>query len=774
MKDLYAEFTRDELWLVKERAWARPLQNTREAQFALGNGYLGTRGVLEEIPYDAMPGTYLAGIYDKMGSQVDELVNLPNPVNFSFTIEGEKLDLIATDILEHKRVLNMQKAVLVRHSVYEDTKHRRYDYQSLRFISLHNKNIGVMQIAVTALDANCLMDINSGIDTSISNAGILSEGRKRHFRIRELGQAHKAGFLAIETLEKKHIIVYWGGFYYEIRGKKVFAKDNIFRLRLKKGETVVFTKIFYIKHFPYRDRITSYKQETFRAFNKAFRSKFSTLLKNHINLWGKLWNKADILIEGTENLQKNLRFNIYHLLTCVHYDGGFSSIGARTLSGEGYRGHIFWDAEIMLLPFYLFNFPRVAKNILLYRYKRLDKARELAQNEGFKGARFAWESAGTGEEQTPKWAKHVNGTVVEIDTHRQEHHITADIAYAIFKYYVASGDEKFMEHYGYEMFFETARFWASRVEYNKRKKKYEIKHVIGPDEFHKDVSNNAYTNIMAKWNLLTAHKLFYRFRKKSSAYKELKNKLNLKEREVRNWKKIATDIIINMDKKKIIEQFDGYYKLRKVILSEADEKGMPLLPRNLKTEELEKTQLVKQADVLMLLYLFDDVFNQSTKIANYNFYISRTIHKSSLSPPVHSLLACKIQDLKSAYDLFKVALHTDISNIYKNTHEGIHAASLGGTWQIVVFGFAGISTRRGKMMVDPRLPRIWGRVIFSLVWKTEVVKFELTNEQIKVKILSPKKKTTELGIFNKMMSLQTNKAYTFSRRKVETKWEEFY
>ncbi len=774
MRDLYSDFTKDRLWLIEERQWIKRLQNIRETQFALGNGYLGMRGVLEEIPYDAMPGTYISGTYDKMGSQVDELVNFPNAVNFKFTIEGEKLDLAASDILGHQRALNMKKAVLTRHTLYKDIKKRRYDYQSLRFVSLHSRNIGAMQIAVTALDAACVIDINTGIDTSVSNSGILSEGRKKHFRVRELGQAHNTGFLEIETMEKKHIVQYWSGFYYEIDGKKSFAKDNVFRLRLKKGQTAIFTKIFYVKRFPYTEKRGAYKKKSFKVFNEAFQDEFPTLLKNHIKMWERLWEKADILIEGTENLQKNLRFNIYHMLACAHYDSGFSSIGARTLSGEGYRGHIFWDTEIFLMPFYLFNFPRVAKNMLLYRYRRLDQARELAQKEGFKGAKFAWESADTGEDETPEWSKDFDGTVIKIHTHQQEHHITADIARAVYNYYNTSGDEEFMKTCGYEMFFEAARFWASRVEYNKRKKRYEIKRIMGPDEFHKDVNNNAFTNIMAKWNLLTAYKLFSALKKKRSLSKKLKQKLDLTEKETKDWKKIAARITINVNKKKVIEQFDGYFKLKNVALRRSDEDGIPLIPAQLKAKGLGKTQLVKQADVLMALYLLDQVFGLKTKVANYDFYIPRTVHKSSLSPSIHSILAADAGDLTRAYSLFKASLHTDISNHYGNTRDGIHAASSGGTWQAVVFGFAGIKIRTGKITVNPRLPKRWSRVAFSLAWKGEVIKFELTNEAIKLKVHSRKRKETELGIFNQMMQLKTNKAYIFKRSAVKIKRGEFY
>lgn len=774
MKDYYFHFLKDELWLIKEAEWMASLQNIRETQFTLGNGYLGIRGVLEEIPYDATPGTYITGIYDKMGSQVDELVNLPNPVNFRFTIEGEKLDLIASDILDHKRVLNMKKAALVRETLYQDTKKRRYNYQSLRFVSLHNKNIGVMQIAVTPLDASCLMDVNTGIDTSISNMGILSEGRKRHFRVRELGQASHCGYVVIETFDKKHIVLYYSGFYYQINGKKTFAKDNIFRLKLKKGQTAVFTKVFYIKQFPYIEGQVPYKKQAFKVFNKAFRSKFSTLATNHIKAWERLWKKADVVIGGTENIQKNVRFNIYHMLICAHFDNGFSSIGARTLSGEGYRGHIFWDTEIFLMPFYLFTLPRVAKNMLLYRYKRLDKARELAQKEQFKGAKFAWESAGTGEEETPGWSRDFDGTVVDIHTHEQEHHITADIAYAIYKYYVATADEAFMQNCGYEMFFETARFWASRVEYNKRRKRYEIKNVIGPDEFHKDVNNNAFTNMMAKWNLLTAEKLFSALKRNSALRQKLKAKLNLTDKEIKTWKKIAAGIIININQKKVIEQFDGYFKLRKVALTETDENGIPLIPSSINSKNVAKTKLVKQADVVMLLCLLDDVFNAKTKVANYNFYVQRTVHKSSLSPAIHSLVACETGDLSRAYNFFNVSLRMDISNLYGNTREGIHAASLGGTWQAVIFGFAGAKIKKGELLVNPRLPRTWSKVAFCLVWQGDTIEFELTNNTIKLKVHSRKKKKIKLGIFDKMLQLRTQKPYTFKRRAIEAKAGEFY
>jgi len=763
-KDIYSSYIDDDLWLIKETGWVRDSQSVLETQFSLANGYLGTRGVYEEIPYDCVPGTYIAGIYDKMAPQVSELVNFPNPINFKFSVGGEKLGLIAMGTVNHKRVLNMKKAVLARQTVYKDSKNRCYDYQSVRFISQHNKNIGVMQIAVTPLDAVCVLDVNTGIDTSVSNAGVLTEGRKKHFRIKELGQYKGAGFLVQETFEKQYAVIYWAGFYYHLNNKKVVSKDNVFSLKLKKNQTVVFTKVFCIKHYPHKSSHTAQKKETYDIFSKAFKSDFSTLLKDHVDAWSKLWKKADVIIEGTANIQQNMRFNIYHMLSCLYCDNGFSSIGARTLSGEGYRGHIFWDAEIFLLPFYLFTFPKVAKNMLLYRYRRLDESRKIAKENGYKGVQFAWESAGTGEEETPHWAMDIDRTVMKIHTHKMEHHLTADIAYAINKYYIATNDIKFMQDAGYEMLIETARFWISRVDYNKKKDKYEIKNVIGPDEFHVGVDNNAFTNMMAKWNLFTSAKLIEEFKKKSQInYKKMKKKLSLNDKEIIFWRKVASRIITKINKSGVIEQSDGFFKLKKVALNKTDENGIPLIPTKIKAKDLGKTQIIKQADVLMLVYLLNNIFSDKIKRANYDFYIDRTVHKSSLSAPMHAFVASEVGDLHRAYNLFNVAMRTDISNLYGNTPEGIHAASLGGTWQALVFGFAGVMIKSNKLFMNPRMPRSWRKLKFSLSWKDSLVKLELTNDTINIRVSCSKHKDIKIGIFGKLKIVKTNKNHTFKR-----------
>ena len=776
MKDYYSRYRAEYSWLIKEEGWVRSLQGVRESQFALGNGFLGTRGILEEIPYDAKPGTYIAGLYDRIGSQVAELVNLPNPFNFKIAARGEKLGVVTMDVVDHKRILNLRHGLLERRTIFQDNKNRRYDYQSLRFVSMHNRNIGIMQVVFTPIDAEVNISIETGIDTSVYNTGTLTEGRKKHFRIKELGQFENEGYLLIEMFGKLHRVIFRSGFYYQTKGKKILAKDNVFELKLRKNQTVIFTKIFYVDIISKEGDLDKIKALSEKGFRKVFQSSFKTLVNRHIQRWEDLWSVAEVSILGDPEVEKNFRFNIYHMLITAAKDDGFSSIGARALTGEGYHGHIFWDAEIFLLPFYIYTLPCVAKNMLLYRYKRLDAAKRLAEKYRFKGVMFPWESAGRGEEETPAWAKDLDGKIISIDTGKQEHHITGDIAYGCYHYYNATHDERFLMDYGCEIFFETARFWASRVEYNKNRRRYEIRHVIGPDEFHENVNNNAFTNMLAKWNLLIAYKMHQKLKKSDpSRFKKLIQKIGLSEREASEWKKISTHLSIKMDKNQIIEQFDGFFRKKKINIANWDENFMPIIRRKMSPRDYYKTQLVKQADVLMLLYLFSDVFTFRTKKQNYDYYIDRTLHKSSLSLSICALMAIEVKDIGRAYRFFNTALHTDISNSNNNTIEGIHSACMGGTWQVLINGFSGVKIEKDVLSVSPVLPKIWRKVLFSLNWRGAIIKLEVKNNRVDVYVVSANaKKKIKIKVFGQEHEIADKRKWTFEKKIPAEKQEVYY
>ncbi len=765
MKEIFSKYTGGDLWCIKENGFDKDIQNIRETQFALGNGLFGMRGVLEEIPQGAMPGTYVAGIFDRFTSQVSELVNFPNPFNFKITANGEKLGAVAMDVLEHKRTLNMQDGLVLRQTAYSDSRKKRYDYQSIKFMSMHDKNLMMMRIVLTPLDHDVKIEVQTDIDTGIHNIGALTEGQKKHFIIRDLERDDNTNYLVIDTLEKTHRIIYRNGFYYTIGNKKIYAQDNFVHLKLKKEQSVVFTVVCHISVMGQDEaEFKKNKKKSLVKFQKMYRARFEDLFKKHSQEWRKLWKIADIAIEGTSDIQKNLRFNIYHMLICAHDDQGNSSVGARTLSGEGYRGHIFWDAEIFLLPFYAYILPNVARNMLMYRYQRMEQAKAIAKEKGYQGVMFPWESAGTGEEETPSWAKNLDGTIIAIKTNDLEHHITADIAYAIVQYYQITDDNNFMRAYGYEMIFEIARFWASRVTRNKQGK-YEIKNVIGPDEFHEHVNNNAFTNAMAKWCLLTAYKYYCDLKKNNrTLFNKLVKITSLTEKEVQHWKHIPPRININMRKDNVIEEFDGFFRKRLIDLVKFDENNIPSLPDGIEVKNYNKTQLVKQSDVLMLLYLLSDVFNQKTKESNFWYYYQRTLHKSSLSVSIHALMALEVGAISQAYQFFNVALRADISNLHGNSAEGVHAASLGGVWQDVIHGFAGVRGLNGHLHVNPKIPKSWRKIKFALLWKKSILYFEVKNTEVRIVCESKYKKKVKIQIFGKSHYLTPGKKHIFRHR----------
>jgi len=564
MKDFFAKYISDEKYLLKEDRWDRGLQNSRESQFALGNGFIGSRGIFEEVPNGSRPGTYIAGLYDKTGAQVTELVNLPNPINLKIVAGGERLGTGTMDILKHERILDMRHGLLMRHTLYQNSHKKRFDYKSLRFVSMRNKHIIAMQVYVTPLDEAVTLTVQNLLDLSVTNVGFLTEGNKKHFRIKDVSQFDTGEYLAVQTLEKNIVVAYGKSLIVEKNGNKRFAKNVTTQVKLQKNQTARITIIYSI--FTAEDKKAKKIMTVVKGFlKKSIRLGFDRILKEHIDSWEKLWADSDIEIKGDPDTEKSLCFNIYHLLIAGREGNGKSSIGAKTLTGEGYRGHIFWDADIFISPFFIYNRPKVAKNMLLYRYNRLDAARRIAESLGYKGAMFPWESADTGEETTPAWAKNFDGSIIQIRTHEMEHHITADVAYAVYHYYVATQDERFMLRHGFEMIFETARFWASRVVYNSKQNRYEIKHVIGPDEFHEDVDNNAYTNSMARFNLLVAHGMYQKMKRlHPKEFKALSKKVNLKDEEVKDWKKIIPRIALRVKKNGLIEQFDGYLKKKKI------------------------------------------------------------------------------------------------------------------------------------------------------------------------------------------------------------------
>ncbi|MFC1703779.1 glycoside hydrolase family 65 protein [Candidatus Omnitrophota bacterium] len=765
MKDLFSRYISSEDWLIREEGWDKDQQGDRETRFTLGNGYLGSRGVLEEIPSDATPGTFLAGVYDKSGAQIPELVNLPNPIDFKISIQGEKMGMVAMDVIDHQRVLDLKKGMLLRKTTYANARKQRFLYQSMRFFSMDDIHLGAMIVEFTPLDGPCEIMVQSIIDTSVTNRGLLTEGKKKHFHMMGVSRSKNTNYFRIQTFESKISVGFADTLCVNAGSKTFNTHERAVSLKVPKGQSVTFTKLFSI--FSTRDvLLKDLKAQTKRSLQKGLKLGFDEIVKNHCDAWQEKWQVSDIVVKPDKELQKVIRFNIYHLIIIGNDRGTDTSIGAKALAGEGYRGHVFWDAEIFILPFFIYNNPIVAKNMLLYRYNRLPASRKNAKKNGYKGTQFAWESADTGQETTPSWHKLPDGSIIKIYTGQQEHHIVADVAYAVDHYCNATSDTDFMADYGLEIIFETARFWTSRVELNKKKKRYEIKHIIGPDEFREDVNNNAFTNMMARWNLLRAVELYKEFSgKKAAVLKKVSKQIKLKKTEPDQWRRIGRAMYIPRSKKKnLIEQCDGYFNKKDVQVTEFDKNDMPLLPKSVSERKLSETQLIKQADVVMLLYLLSNSFSDEQKKINYDYYVRRTMHKSSLSPPINALVGAEVGDSARAYKLLLLSLYTDLNDAHGNIVDGIHSACLGGTWQALVKGFGGMRIKRDILTFDPRLPRKISMLAFSVLWRNCTIEATIYKSKIKLLFKSPAKKKLRVMVYKTVKDLSNNKAVTFFKK----------
>ena len=769
----------DDEWLIRESGWApdmpdRHREGDRESILALGNGYLGIRGALEESPEGATPQTYVAGVFDKSTAETVEIVNLPNPFDFRIYADGAPVAVDRMDVVSHERTLDMRKGQLYRETEYRSHV-GRYGYRSVRALSAHDKHIAMMRVSFVSYDSDIDILVKSGIDASTMNIRPEMGTTVKHYTTEEEDRIGKTSYLSVMTKDSGIVVSYAAKLSVRRSDDEADAQDESdeiiesdessgsdkscgvvevadvvrtsewcddrftenLHFRAEKG--VVYTVDRIVSVYTSRDLPREQIRDAcLNAISRSSEIGFDGLLEAHIDSWNRTWEAADIAIEcagaGSDcDVARALRFNLYHLLIAGSDSDDQVSIAPKALTAEWYGGHVFWDTELFVLPFFTFTDPAVARNLLLYRYHRLPAARKNAREYGFAGARFPWESADTGEEATPREWFDKAGDLIMVHTMEREHHITADVAYAVYQYYMATGDSEFMSDYGAEIILESARFWASRAVKNDRTGRYEIRAVIGPNEYQECINNNAYTNYIAGWNLRCAVSLC-----KDPAITlpqtQLQPPLQPEADELQEWQRIADEIDFAVRDDGMIEEFEGYFKREDMVLSERNGTGMPVYPDAALMDRVQETQLVKQADVVMLLHLFPGDFSLDVKRANLEYYERRTTHESSLSPSIHSILYAETGDARAAYRYFKHALYGDLGGTYENTHHGIHSASMGGVWQAVVFGFAGVRMKGSVLAVNPRLPDEWTQLRFNLCWHGARLKFDISRSEVGISV----------------------------------------
>ena len=464
------------------------------------------------------------------------------------------------------------------------------------------------------------------------------------------------------------------------------------------------------------------------ALARAERAGPVDLLARHRRAWRERWLDADVVVRGDDRAQRDLRFALYHLIIAADPESDRASVGARSLSGPGYRGHVFWDTEIFLLPFFTWTHPQTARALLAYRHRTLPAARAKAARLGYDGALYAWESADTGEEVTPEYVWLPDGTRLTIVTGLQEHHVAADVAWAVWHYWQVTGDDAFMEDMGAEMVVETARFWASRAVPGDGGR-HHIRTVIGPDEYHEGVDDNAFTNALARWNLRAAAALCERF-------PAVARRLDV-EGERDRWAEVAAGLQVRFDPEtRLYEQFDGFFALD-------DERAADLAPRPftgelvLGVERLRRSQVAKQADVLLIGVLLPGEVDLDVQAANYRYYEPRTSHGSSLSPAMHALVAARVGEEQQAVEYFHLAGGVDLDNRMGNAADGVHIATMGGLWQAAVFGFGGVRPDGDAVRIDPRLPAAWDGLVFPVRWRGTRIAVDVRADRMELDLDGP-------------------------------------
>lgn len=751
-------------WLIEEKGFHPYKQGIYESLFTLGNGYLGVRGSLEENPEFSYRGVYIAGIFDKSESFVREIVKNPGWCDFSVWYNDEKFSVDTCKVLSHKRILDMRKGILHRVTRFKNRRGKILKLETRRIVFAHQVRGAVLDVTVTPENFSGVIKISSGLNGDVTNHGYFPNERIKHLNLIDMQRTESDHiYLEMKTRDSDIRIAMAASTQFNnpsdgtvmvnrIYGEK-FAQEITFNADKKKSYH--FTK--WVTIFTSRE---GYERQleaaTTDLLHDLAHEGIDYHLKRHLEVREKEWERSDILIKGDKKAQLGIRFNLYHLMIAKPHHDPTVSVGAKFLTSEGYKGHAFWDTEIFILPFYVFNFPEDARNLLMYRYYTLKGALANAKLMGYKGAKIAWESADSGEETTPGYGLRKDGTADKIFTGDEEHHIVSDVVYGIYKFVEATGDTDFLYKFGAEVVFQTARFWMSRIE--KRRDRYEIRKVIGPDEFHEHVDNNAFTNYLVKWHLAYAVGIYKEMKKRAPEQRKiLMDKIKLKDHEIEKMEVASKTIYFPYDQKsEMIEQFEGYFSLDDHKVTRLDKHGMPEYPRGINSSNVHRTQLMKQADVVLLMYLFLDRFSPELERKNYKYYEARTMHKSSLSPCTYALMGLEVGDHKKAYNYFMKTSYIDLLNFSKNTGKGIHAAAMGGAWLTVIQGFGGMKVRRGSLCFNPWLPGRWRELNYNLTWHGSFINVKVTHKSIIFKLLSGK--SVNIKVRGKSVGLKLKKS----------------
>jgi len=735
-------------------------ERSREALLTIGNGYFGTRGAMEETDANDInyPGTYIAGVYNRLVTRIagkdienEDFVNCPNWLPVRFKIEdGPWTDMNRVEILDIQRTLDFKTGLLTRKMTVRDEERNITRIESERFASMDNPHIAALRYRVIPQNYSGTITFMSALDGAVENKGVerYKDLQSKHLQPMEQGSDSQIVYLKVKTVQSDIEIAESARLTLTKNGK--FINDNLAHTTetgmvfsfgdqfVEQGEIFQLEKIVTI--------FTSQEERnpliSSLSVAKAAGS-YEELLEASAARYKKIWEEIDVRVEGNRLSQKLLRLHLYHLMVSAspHNEKLDASVTARGLHGEAYRGHIFWD-ELFILPFYDIHFPKTARSLLMYRYRRLDKAREYARQHGYKGAMFPWQSGSDGSEETQ--TLHLNPVSGEWgpDHSSLQRHVSLAVAYNVWQYYHITNDKEFLEQYGLEIILEVCRFWESKAQWDEKTGRYSIDGVMGPDEFHEKypgaeeggLKDNAYTNIMVAWLFKTAGKLLGQISAEARA--NLTETIGFKKEELKQWEEIRKKLRLVISEEGIIAQYDGYFELKELDWDYYRKKygNVYRMDRLLKAEgkSADEYKVAKQADMLMTFYNLEkeEVDGLLKEMGyrlpedylqkNLKYYLARTSHGSTLSRVVHAQLAQMTGDTELSWELYADALASDYNDIQGGTTgEGIHAGVMAGTVMIALNTYAGINLRKEQLEVHPHLPESWEKLSCRLQFKGE-------------------------------------------------------
>ena len=766
------------VWTLVYDSFDPARQGLREALLATGNGYVVTRGALPEATADDVnyPGTYFAGLYDRAESEVggrtvenEDLVNAPNWLPLRFRAEGgEWFDARGAGVTEHRFELDIRRGVLTRHLTWEDADGRRTGMTQQRFVSMKDEHLAGLLTTFTAENWSGRLEVSSGLDGRVVNAGVkrYRDLTGRHLQVLGQGEVDERTVdLQVET-QQSHVRVAMAARtrvvaegHWVDAGRRLVEEPGYVAhelvLDLEEGRPASVEKV--VAMYTSRDRAISESRDDARLAAVGA-DDYAALLARHAGAWNSLWNRFDIELDSANEWTETvLHLHVFHLLQTISPHTANLDVGvpARGWHGEAYRGHVFWD-ELFIFPFFNFERPSLARALLRYRYDRLGTARAAARAEGFEGAMYPWQSGATGREETQR--VHLNpksGRWLPDHSHNQRH-VNIAIAYNVWQHYMVTGDTGFLRFTGAEMLIEIARFWSSLTTFDAAEGRYEITGVMGPDEYHETypgsdeqgLRNNTYTNVMAVWVLQRALETLdvlpphYRG--------ELVHELTIRDEELDRWRDITRKMKVVFHADGVLTQFEGYEDLPEFDWDGYRERygNIQRLDRLLEAEgdSTDRYKLAKQADVLMLLFLlsrdelrtllhslgYEVTLEQLERTVDY--HLERTSHGSTLSGVVSAWVLSRYRP-EEAWRFLQHALESDVSDVQGGTTaEGIHLGAMAGTVDIVLRCLTGMRALGPVLRLDPALPTEVKQLRFSVHYRGQRVHVELAEDRIRLAV----------------------------------------